>query len=108
MGKLTSKHIVEEIDNVRCTVVESGISLERTNFLKEILEINKLQVKIEIETKKEENASDTYKIGVTDIVFNPTIAIFERKLKNKEGISINPAFWNQETTVIRPYYWLRR
>ena len=34
------KHIVEEIDGVRCSLVEKGVSPERTEFLKKILEKN--------------------------------------------------------------------
>jgi hypothetical protein len=108
MAKFKSKHIVEEIDNVRYTIVESGISIQRAEFLKEILEFNKFDVKIVNETKKDENDPDTYKIGVTDIVFMPTVAIYERRLKNKDGKTISPAWWNQENTEILPYYWLQR
>ena len=35
------KHLVEEIDGVRCTVVEKGITAERAQFLKNILELKK-------------------------------------------------------------------
>ena len=43
------KHIVEEIDGVRCSVVEKGVSPERMEFLKKLLEINKYTVKIATE-----------------------------------------------------------
>jgi hypothetical protein len=108
MAKFKSKHIVEDIDNVRCTLVESGISMERAEFLKSILEFNNYEVKIEKEAKKEEGDPDTYKLGVTDIVFMATVAVYERKLKNKDGKTISPAYWNQETSEINPYYWMRR
>jgi hypothetical protein len=92
MAKFKSKHIVEEIDSIRCTIVESGIFFQRAEFLREILEFNKYEVKIEKEPKKEDSDPDTYKIGVTDLIFMPTVAIYERKLKNKEGKTISPAF----------------
>jgi hypothetical protein len=108
MAKFKSKHSVEDIENVRCTVVESGISLQRAEFLKEILEFNKYEVKIEKEIKKDESDPDTYKLGVTDIVFMPVIAVYERKLIFKDGKTISPAFWNQEEAEIKPYYWLKK
>ncbi|MCK7460742.1 MAG: hypothetical protein MZU84_00975 [Sphingobacterium sp.] len=46
------KHIVKEMDNVLCTVVESGISIDRTNFLKGLLEFNKFEVKTEKDEAK--------------------------------------------------------
>ena len=35
---LKSKHIVEEIDGVRCTIVEKGAEPARVEFLKKLLE----------------------------------------------------------------------
>jgi hypothetical protein len=115
------KHIVKEIDSVLCTVVETGISAERMNFLKELLELNKYEVKTEkdeakvmtegkgemevkVETKIEPQA-ETYTIGVTDLVFNPMIAVYENSLKLSTGEIVSPAFWNQqpENSGI-PYY----
>ncbi len=40
-----AKHIVAEIDGVRCTIVESGASLERVAFLSDLLSFNNLEVK---------------------------------------------------------------
>lgn len=108
MATFKSKHIVEEIDQVKCTLVESGISKERAEFLKEILEFNKYEVKIEMEIKKEEDEPDTFKIGVTDIVFMPVIAIYGRQLKHKDGRVISPGYWHQETKDIEPYYWIKK
>jgi len=106
MAKFKAKHTVEEIDGVRCTVVDTGIDEKRLVFLKEILEFNKFEVKIEKDKKKDETAPDTYKIGVTNIVFNPTIAIFERTLKHKSGKIITPKYWLQETNELKPHYWV--
>ncbi len=108
MSKLVGKYGADEIQGAKCRVVESGISKERADFLKEILEYNKFEVKVVLEKKKVETTPDTYKIGVTDLVFNPTVAIFERSLKHKSGKRITPAFWNQEEKEIKPYYWTRQ
>ena len=107
------KHIVKEIDNVLCTVVESGISIERMNFLKGLLEFNKFEVKTEKDEPKAKTEAkgetevkaeakiapqlDTYTIGVTDLVFNPMIAVYENSLKRPTGEIVSPSYWNQQT-----------
>ncbi|MBP7496908.1 MAG: hypothetical protein KA792_04515 [Bacteroidales bacterium] len=101
----TGKHIIDEIDGVRCTIVESGISLESVNFLKELLEINKFEVKITKDKTTSSDSVQTFTIGVTDIVFNPTIAIYERSLFTKDGHRVTPAYWKQYTTVCDSRYW---
>ena len=103
---LSSKHTVEEIDGIRCTVVEKGISAERVAFLKDLLEFNKHEVVVAEESPKEEGAPVTYTLGVTNIVFNPTIAVYEMSLKTRDGKSVSPAYWNQYTTEIDDRYWM--
>jgi uncharacterized UPF0146 family protein len=100
---LTSKHIVEEINGIRCTVIEKGISKERTVFLKDLLEFNKLEVVVAEATA--EGAPSTFTLGVTDVVFNPTIAVYEMSLKTRDGKSVSPAYWEQYTTEIVDEYW---
>ena len=86
------KHLVEEIDGVRCTVVEKGITADRAQFLKNILELNGYEVKIATDTDPE-----TLKLGVTDIIFNPIIDVYERRLKSPTGKRITPAYWLQQS-----------
>jgi len=100
---LTSKHTVEEINGIRCTVIEKGISKERTAFLKDLLEFNKLEVVVAETT--EEGAPSSFTLGVTDVVFNPTIAVYEMSLKTRDGKSVSPAYWEQYTTEIVDEYW---
>jgi hypothetical protein len=106
MALTKAKHIIGEIKGVRCTVIETGISEERMIFLKSILEHNKYEVVV-AEDKKE-NSPSTYSIGVTDILFNPVYAIYERSLKSVDGFKITPAYWDQITTIFDPRYWLMR
>ena len=86
------KHLVEEFDGVRCTVVEKGLTAERAQFLKNILEHNGYEVK---------TAPDTdpalLKLGVTDILFNAVIDVYERRLKSLSGKRVTPAYWNQQS-----------
>jgi hypothetical protein len=104
-GLTKGKHLVAEIDGIRCTVVETGISEERMKFLSSLLTVNHYEVKIEKEKKEDETLPDTYKIGVTDIVFNPVIAIYSKKLFLPDGKVITPAYWNQQTDHIDPRYY---
>lgn len=107
MGLNKGKHVVAEINGVRCTVVETGLSQERMNFLKDLLEFNKFTVQFAAE-KVAEGTPVTYILGVTDIIFNPVIAVYERKLKTPDGFHITADFWNQKTDVINPFYWRTR
>ena len=106
MSITNAKHVIEEIDGVRCTVIEKGASPARLEFLKHLLEFNGLKVKFVPEASEEEYSEEkTYTIGVTDIVFNPVFAIYERRLKTPEGYFVTPAIWRQDTTEFRPEYW---
>ena len=90
-----AKHIVSEIDGVRCTIVESGISLDRLAFLTELLQFNNYEVKEMIIPAETEGEEPKYTIGVTDLVFNPVFAIYERLLKNREGKWVTPEYWKK-------------
>ena len=97
------KHIVEEIDGVRCSLVEKGVSPTRTEFLKKLLEINKYTVKVAAEADAE-----TFKIGVTDMLFNPVVDVYKRDLKSLSGHKVTPAYWLQESdkeTEAEVNYW---
>jgi hypothetical protein len=102
---LKSKHTVEEINGIRCTVVEKGIPSQRVAFLKDLLEYNKLEVVVAEEAKTDETAPAQFTLGVTDMVFNPTIAVYEMSLKTRDGKSVTPAYWEQYTTELDDEYW---
>ena len=97
------KHIVEELDGVRCTVVETSVSAERADFLKKLLELNGYDVK-----SVQEGENPTYKIGVTDILFNPLVDVYKRRLKSLSGKRVTPAYWLQQSdkeTEAEVNYW---
>lgn len=97
------KHLVEEMDGVRCTVVEKGITPERAQFLKKILELNGYEVKTATEADPAK-----MKLGVTDILFNPVIDVYERRLISPSGKKVTPAYWLQESekeTEAEVNYW---
>jgi hypothetical protein len=50
---------------------------------------------------------ETFTIGVTNLAFNPTNAIFGRLLKTKEGHVVTQAYWYQKDIISQddiPYY----
>jgi hypothetical protein len=88
-----AKHIVGEIDGVRCTIVESGITLDRLAFLTDLLQFNDFDVKEMKVPSEVEGEEPKYTIGVTDLIFNPVFAIYERSLKIRDGKFVTPAYW---------------
>ncbi len=97
------KHIVEEIDGQRCSVVEKAVSPERAEFLKKLLELNNYSVKM-----VQEGDSGQFTVGVTDLLFNPVIDVYKRRLKSSSGKKVTPAYWlqisNRETEA-EVNYW---
>jgi hypothetical protein len=93
------KHIVEEIDGIRCSIVEKGATRERVSFIKELLGHNGFEVKIV-------QADDqTFTVGVTDIIFNIIIAVYNQSLRMAGNQIVSPAYWRQLTTISTPDYW---
>jgi hypothetical protein len=105
MSLTKGKNNVAEIDGVRCSVVETGLTESRANFLKELLQENGYNVKCEPEKTKDGASTGAYILGVTDILFNPVIKVYQHGLFRKDGSEVSPAWWNQwpEDQNI-PYY----
>ena len=98
------KHLVEEIDGTRCSIVEKGVSPERKEFLKTLLEWNGYTVKVAPEAETE-----TFKIGVTNLLFNTVVDVYKRSLKSFSGHKVTPAYWLQESdkeTEAEVHYWV--
>jgi hypothetical protein len=103
-----AKHIIAEIDGIRCTIIETGATLERSAFLSDLLSYNNLEVKEMKEISEVPGEELKYTIGVTDLIFNPVFAIYERQLKTREGSLVTPGYWKQECIECDPRYWMRR
>ena len=103
-----AKHIVSEIDGIRCTIVESGTTIERAAFLRQLLEFNNFEVRDQVFPPETEGSEPKYTVGVTDLVFNPVFSIYERLLKTPEGSYVTPGYWKQECIDCDPMYWMRR
>ena len=98
-----AKFNIDIIDGTRCRVIESTPDENRVRFLNDLLSLNSYTVKVE------KDAEGNYRIGVTDVVFNPVIAVYERRLKSLTGHWVTPAYWLQisdNETEKEMNYWL--
>ena len=120
---INKNHEFEDLDNIKCSIVEKNASPERVAFLKTLLTFNKYEVVVvpsptpkaatapaappvaDGETAatpipaNEPVAPTTFTIGVTDLRFNPTNAVFGRSLHTPDGHVVTLAYWNQEEAV---------
>ena len=102
---LTYKHTFGAINGTRVSFVEKGISKERMEFLKNLLEYNHFTVLTEEVAPKEEGEEPTYTIGVTDMKFNAVIWIYDRRLRLPDGRYVTHEFWDKGEGVTKPQYW---
>lgn len=102
---LEGKHSFGSIGETRVTFVEKGVDENRRDFLKELLEHNGFEVLTEEEKRKTEDDPQLYTVAVTDMVFNPTIWVFQRRLKTKDGRIVSQDYWLQKTDETKPQYW---
>ncbi len=123
---INSNHLLEELDGVRCIIVEKNLTPERVAFLKPLLEYNTLKVVVvpsppaktaapaapvpevgEAVIEPVIQSPETYTMGVTNMLFNPVNAVFGRLLRTPDGHVVTPAYWHQEETISHdeiPYY----
>ncbi len=102
---LEGKHSFGNIGDTRVTFVEKKIDENRKDFLQKLLEHNGFEVVIQEEKRKTEEEPQLYTVAVTDMVFNPTIWVFERKLRTLDGRKVTQDYWNQKTEDTNPHYW---
>ncbi|HYF33198.1 MAG TPA: hypothetical protein VD993_18865 [Chitinophagaceae bacterium] len=175
---INQNHLFEELNGVKCAIVEKNVSTERVAFLRRLLEHNGFTVvvvasppakaapaaapkaaipaatpatnatapegsvgaasatnesaqtpappkespgitpatpaAVAIAVAEEQAAPpapppppETFTVGVTDVMFNPTNAIFGRLLKTPEGRVVTLAYWQQKESHSRddvPYF----
>lgn len=102
---LAGKHAFGSIEETRVTFVEKKIPEERKDFLKKLLEHNGFEVVLQEEKRKTEEEPQLYTVAVTDMVFNPTVWVFERRLKTFDGKKVTQAYWTQASEDTNPKYW---
>jgi hypothetical protein len=123
---INQNHLFEELNGVKCAIVEKNVAGERVDFLRKILEYNGYTVVVvpSPPPKAAAGASagaggtagtvaaappapETFTVGVTDVMFNPVNAIFGRLLKTPGGHAVTLAFWQQKENVSddeKPYF----
>ena len=130
---INKNHEFEELDGVKCAIVEKNASQGRVDFLKDLLEFNNYRVIIAAspppkaapapkpaappaegeapapvtEVPPAPPPPSTFTIGVTDVRFNATNAIFGRMLKTRDGHIVTLAYWQEKEKVSNdevPYY----
>jgi hypothetical protein len=122
---INKNHEFEDLDGVKCAIVEKNASQQRVDFLKPLLEFNKYTVIVvtspppkaaapaataanaDVVTDTPPAPPVTFTIGVTDVTFNATNAIFGRLLKTPGGHVVTLAYWQQKDAVSRdniPYF----
>jgi hypothetical protein len=102
---LAGKHAFGSIEDTRVTFVEKKIEENRKDFLKKLLEHNGFEVVIHEEKRKSDEEPQLYTVAVTDMVFNPTTYVFERRLKTFDGHKVTQDYWNQVSETTNPNYW---
>ena len=132
---INKNHEFEDLGTSKCAIVEKNASAERVQFLKTLLEFNKYEVVVvDSPAPKAAPAAPvaapvegeapapapvvaaapivpptptTFTIGVTDLCFNATNAIFGRQLKTADGHIVSLAYWQEKESVSNdelPYF----
>ena len=130
---INKNHEFEDLGTSKCAIVEKNASAERVQFLKTLLEFNKYEVvvvdspapkaapaapvAVPVEGEAPAPAAPaapiappaptTFTIGVTDLCFNATNAIFGRQLKTADGHIVSLAYWQEKESVSKdeiPYF----
>ena len=122
---INKNHEFEELNGIKCGIVEKNVSPARLSFLKDLLEFNGFEV-IAIPSPPPKAAAapapkegetvvappppptpETFTVGVTDYTFNTINALYGRLLRTKDRKVVTVAYWNQLTEVSeeeKPYF----
>jgi hypothetical protein len=129
---INKNHEFEELDGIKCAIVEKNVAPQRVEFLKNLLRFNGYEVVVvaspppkaapspkpvapatgEAQTEQPAPtppppAPETFTVGVTDITFNPINAIFGRSLHTPDKHVVTLAYWQQKEEVSQdevPYF----
>ena len=129
---INKNHEFEELNGIKCAIVERSVAPQRVEFLKKLLQFNGYDVVVapspapkaapapkpaapangEAQTEQPApapppEAPETFTVGVTDITFNPINAIFGRALHTPDKHVVTLAYWQQKEEVSHdevPYF----
>ena len=110
---INKNHEFDDLDGIKCAVVERNVTPSRVTFLKDLLTYNHYTVvvvptpppKVAAPPKDADTSAaipaplplpETFTVGVTDVSFNATNAIFGRLLRTKDGHIVTLAYWLQK------------
>lgn len=121
---INKNHEFEDIDGIKCAIVEKNATPERVQFLTALLSFNKYLVVVagspapkavvpapasiaeSADTTEPTNvvseipaAPTTFTVGVTDLTFNPTNSVFGRALKTTDGHIVTLSYWQQKDAI---------
>jgi len=118
---INKNHEFEDLNGIKCAIVEKNASEQRVEFLKKLLEYNHYTV-IVVNSPPPKAAAPapagtdlpvsapapaTFTVGVTDVMFNATNAIFGRLLRTPDGHVVTLAYWQQKENLsddTTPYF----
>lgn len=130
---INKNHEFEDLDGIKCAIVERNVHPPRVEFLKHLLAFNGYNVvvtpspppkvvpppkpaptaegqssaPVAAETPAPPPPPETFTVGVTDVTFNPTNAVFGRLLRTEDGHVVTLAYWQQKDAVAHdevPYF----
>lgn len=120
---INQNHPFEELNGIKCGIVERNASTERVAFIKGLLEVNGYEVVVAptppakaapapadaapIAEPEKALEPETFTVGVTDYTFNTVNAIFGRLLRTADGHVVTRDYWYQRSKVSLddvPYY----
>jgi len=124
---INKNHEFEELNGVKCAIVEKNVKPERVEFLKNLLQFNGHEVVVAATPAPKAApapkpaapaavdgqtlaqaappppppppAPETFTVGVTDITFNPINAVFGRGLHTPDRHVVTLAYWQQKEAV---------
>ena len=114
---INQNHLFDDLDGIKCAIVEKNVAKDRVEFLKDLLTYNKFTVVVgptppakgaPVPAEGEAPPEPTsWTVGVSDATFNATNAIYGRLLKTRDGKVVTMAYWLQKEQVSReevPYF----
>ena len=122
---INKNHEFEELDGIKCAIVEKNVLPGRVEFLKHLLSFNQYTVVVVASpppkvaapaatpaegaeaVSAEPAPPETFTVGVTDVMFNATNAIFGRLLKTPDNRVVTLAYWKQQESIAHdeiPYF----
>lgn len=114
---INKNHEFDDLQGVKCAIVEKNVSQDRADFLNELLTYNGYTVivapaappKAAVVTPEqaEPAVAASFTVGVTDVAFSAVMAVFGRQLHTKDGHIVSLGYWQQKEAVSNdevPYY----